>query len=797
MTKGDKYERDGVWYEEGDHILHLTTDKLCPYDLTLHVTSKLRYDSTETLTICQGDIIPDWFGSVLTPTATDNEFTHLITGLEVDTVVTLTVTVNPVPPSTTKDSTVFTENLPCIWEGQTCTESRLYEATKYTDDNCEYKIYLNLTVLPQPKIDIIQYDIDSVIGCDGTTYDLSVIFEYINLDGTALAVDLDGSPASDITPTFVPNSNTKQTATAKFEGLTADGATHTLTVKTIGGSYSCEASSNIEAPQDAKIELIAKASVLPYACGDRTYSVNVEVDIANGQGRDLIIEDWKGNIAQIPTTSTDAKKEYTFTYEKHTPGGRHGYEVYLDGNADCAVYAYYIEPAQPKIDITDHTVTDVTDCNSNVYDLIVTFDYYNQDGTLSVDLDGRPADDITPAFVPDVFDKQTAKATFIGLTADGLEHTLTVKTIGGTHNCQKSIAVNAPERLSCIKDYAQTCEGEIYTWPRTGLDYGPFTNAGIDTIVNTLNVLDTLIVSVYPTYNMPAEEVSIIDGETYTWHGEDYEIAGAYSKRLETVNKCDSVVTLNLTVKENIVENVAFSIAEQCAGEGALEIAIQHTGYLTDARLSFSEDAIRAGFENGTYPIEDDIVTIPYNVKAGIFSVGIDLFFHSRLKHSGNEPFTLLFPSTVLEQGWMDAIFVLTHDYNGGYDFTDFQWYKKGQKLVGETGPYLYQPLEVGAEYSALLTEKSGLQLMTCPLIITEHTDISLYPTIVTRKQMICVSVTQNAHLTMYSLMGEKVSTYSLVHGDTQISAPSTQGIYLVEVVLESGQRKVIKIMVR
>ena len=429
--------------------------------------------------------------------------------------------------------------------------------------------------------------------------------------------------------------------------------------------------------------------------------------------------------------------------------------------------------------------------------MIVTFDYYNQDGTLSVDLDGRPADDITPAFVPDVFDKQTAKATFIGLTADGLEHTLTVKTIGGTHNCQKSIAVNAPERLSCIKDYAQTCEGEIYTWPRTGLDYGPFTHAGIDTIVNTLNVLDTLIVSVYPTYNMPAEEVSIIDGETYTWNGKEYETEGVYSETLETVNKCDSIVYLNLTVQENNVENVAFSIAEQCAGEGALEIAIQHTGFLTDARLSFSEDAIRAGFENGTYPIEDDIVIIPYNVKAGIFSVDIDLFFHSRLKYSGNEPFTLLFPSTVLEQGWMDAIFVLTHDYNGGYDFTDFQWYKKGQKLVGETGPYLYQPLEVGAEYSAMLTEKSGLQLMTCPLIITEHTDISLYPTIVTRKQMICVSVTQNAHLTMYSLMGEKVSTYSLVHGDTQISAPSTQGIYLVEVVLESGQRKVIKIMVR
>ena len=83
---------------------------------------------------------------------------------------------------------------------------------------------------------------------------------------------------------------------------------------------------------------------------------------------------------------------------------------------------------------------------------------------------------------------------------------------------------------------------------------------------------------------------------------------------------------------------------------------------------------------------------------------------------------------------------------------------------------------------------------MTCPIIIEEHTDISLYPTVVTRREMIRVSVTQNARLTMYSLMGEKVSTYAILHGDTQIEAPGTQGIYLAEVVLESGQRKVARV---
>jgi hypothetical protein len=289
----------------------------------------------------------------------------------------------------------------------------------------------------------------------------------------------------------------------------------------------------------------------------------------------------------------------------------------------------------------------------------------------------------------------------------------------------------------------------------------------------------------------------IIGDETFTWNGIDHEQPRTYIAPLLTEHGCDSVVTLNLTVKENIVENVSFTIAEQCAGEGALEIEVQHTGHLTHARLTFSPEAVAAGFVNDTYPIKNDVVTVPYNVKAGIFSVHIDLLFHNRLKHSASVPFTLLFPSSVLEQGWMDAIFVLTHDYNGGYDFTDFQWYKKGQLLVGETGPYLYQPLEVGAEYSAMLTELSGLKLMTCPIIITDQTEITLYPTIVTKREMIRVTVSQNAVLTLYSLMGAKVCTYSLRHGETQITVPGTQGIYFAEVVLDSGKRKVFKIMAR
>ena len=359
---------------------------------------------------------------------------------------------------------------------------------------------------------------------------------------------------------------------------------------------------------------------------------------------------------------------------------------------------------------------------------------------------------------------------------------------------------DTPKRLSCVKDYENICQGETYTWSVTNLPY-TFNTAGIDTIVNALNIYDSLFVTVYP---VPTIEEATTDTTIYTddlpyeWNGEWFsEPQTEYTKVLQTADGCDYKATLKLTVKENNVEVTDITIAKQCAGEGALEIAIQHTGLLDSARLTFDNKAIQAGFVDSIYPIENDTVNVPYNARAGIFSVNIDLLFHGRIKHSKSVQDTLLFPSSVLEQGWYDAIFVLTHDYNGGYDFAEFQWYKKGQMLVGETGPYLYQPLEVDAEYSAMLTDSSGLQLMTCPIIIQPFTEENPYPTLVSDRNIIHVSVAQNALLTIYSVMGQKVGSYSLIDGDTQINAPGTKGIYLAEFVFESGQRNVIKFMVR
>jgi PKD repeat protein len=99
-----------------------------------------------------------------------------------------------------------------------------------------------------------------------------------------------------------------------------------------------------------------------------------------------------------------------------------------------------------------------------------------------------------------------------------------------------------------IEEEHDICEGETYNWH--GTDYeesGTYTatyqcvNTGCDSIYE-LNLI------VNPTY-LIEEEHDICEGETYNWHGTDYEESGTYTATYQCVNTgCDSIYSLNLMV---------------------------------------------------------------------------------------------------------------------------------------------------------------------------------------------------------------------------------------------------------
>ncbi len=100
------------------------------------------------------------------------------------------------------------------------------------------------------------------------------------------------------------------------------------------------------------------------------------------------------------------------------------------------------------------------------------------------------------------------------------------------------------------------CDGESFEFGD-----GNYTTAGSYTYTSNDTVY-TLTLTVNPTYNITIND-SITAGETYTQYGFNASAAGTYTQNLTTVNGCDSIITLNLTVLTGVNEynGMDFSIA--------------------------------------------------------------------------------------------------------------------------------------------------------------------------------------------------------------------------------------------
>lgn len=108
----------------------------------------------------------------------------------------------------------------------------------------------------------------------------------------------------------------------------------------------------------------------------------------------------------------------------------------------------------------------------------------------------------------------------------------------------------------------EMCEGNIYQW--RGNNY--FLSGTYYDSLLTLNGCDSIYVlnlTVHPVYELVTTAV-ICEGDVYTWRGSQYSVSGLYYDSLYTANLCDSIYVLNLTV------NPVFEFttqAEICEGQ--------------------------------------------------------------------------------------------------------------------------------------------------------------------------------------------------------------------------------------
>jgi gliding motility-associated-like protein len=138
-----------------------------------------------------------------------------------------------------------------------------------------------------------------------------------------------------------------------------------------------------------------------------------------------------------------------------------------------------------------------------------------------------------------------------------------IDTLTSVDGCDSIVTLNL--RVNAARSTVlnrQICEGETFDLNGVLLD-------STGTYTDTLNTLDgcdsivTLNLTVNPVYNVEID-AQICEGQVYTFAGQALSSTGQYTGNFQTTRGCDSLVTLNLTVVTVLRDT---TLATLCGGE--------------------------------------------------------------------------------------------------------------------------------------------------------------------------------------------------------------------------------------
>ena len=189
-------------------------------------------------------------------------------------------------------------------------------------------------------------------------------------------------------------------------------------------------------------------------------------------------------------------------------------------------------------------------------------------------------------------------------------YTVTATNAEGCSNTANvTVTVNPLPNVN-ISGNSSFCQGDNVTLTATGASTYMWSNASTNASITVSNAgnytvtgtdangcsnIATKTVSVNPTYNIPLTH-SICQGESYNFYGQNLTTAGTYTHTLQTVNGCDSVLTLTLAVKNLPTPSITGNTT-LCEGETTTLIANGGTSYLwsnasTSNSISVSQSGI-------------------------------------------------------------------------------------------------------------------------------------------------------------------------------------------------------------
>ena len=189
-------------------------------------------------------------------------------------------------------------------------------------------------------------------------------------------------------------------------------------------------------------------------------------------------------------------------------------------------------------------------------------------------------------------------------------YTVTATNAEGCSNTANVTVTVNPLPIVNITGNSSFCQGDNVTLTATGASTYVWSNASTNASITVSNAgtytvtgtnangcsnTATKAVSVNPTYIIPLTH-SICQGESYNFYGQNITTAGTYTHTLQTVNGCDSIITLTLTVK-NLPTPSILGNTVICQGQSTTLTANGGTSYVwsnasTNSSITVSQSGV-------------------------------------------------------------------------------------------------------------------------------------------------------------------------------------------------------------
>jgi len=392
-------------------------------------------------------------------------------------------------------------------------------------------------------------------------------------------------------------------------------------------------------------------------------------------------------------------------------------------------------------------------------------------------------------------------------------------------NCDSIVTlklqVNPPKETTL---YGEICRGETYE--KNGFKEnkeGIYRKKEFD--INGCDSIVTLVLKVNDPYKDFTFNHEICEGNVYTANGFNIDtVPGTYTfiKDKFTDKGCPDTVTLNLTVLPNL--KMSLSPLDEICGD-TTNFPIKYnvdTGKIDSIFVYFGARERERGFEDfvvrNPAPNNKSIeIPLPQDVIPDNYSV--TLYFEGRCGDATfTVNFTVLYPSSVMEQRWNDVIVLKNPAYNGKYDFSYIEWFVMvagNWESIGKNydkGTYIYTEnttlMKVGEAYRVCLIKKGEYhKICSCPLFPIQDIAYFVYPRVDSDVSVAVVSCCDKSikvyskepivEMDLWNVAGQMIQQKRYAEVNNMIKIDAEEGFYVIRLTNNKGQIHIQKVIVQ